>query len=455
MRLSSLRSRLGAVREGLSTQMWPVPAIGIALGLGLGIGLPRLDGSIDAGLSSGVKAYLFGGGASAARTLLGTIAGSLITVTSLTFSLTVLTLQLASSQFSPRLLRTFTRDRFVHVTLALFLGTFTYALAVLRTVRDAGETQALFVPQVSVTLAFILGVASVLGLVLFLTHLAREIRVETMLRKVHDDASSTVRRLLDERRTSVPRPVAPVPPSDAAALEASASGFLVALDEGALLAAAVQADGIVAVDCVPGSALVAGTPVGVGWSCAGTFDRDELARLRERVAAALTTGFERTAAQDVGYGLRQLTDVASRALSPGTNDPTTAVHALSHSSALLCELAGRDLAPRLLSDEHDQVRVVLARRGFGDMLELVVAQPRRYGAADPFVLAQLFALLRELAWCARGAEQHHAIAEQLARLRVTATAQDFDQTENARLARLGALVEQAQARHWALAPSTP
>ncbi len=454
MRLSGLQSRLGAVRDGLRTQMWPVPAIGIALGLGLGIGLPRLDGSIDDDLSSAVTAYLFGGGASAARTLLGTIAGSLITVTSLTFTLTVVTLQLASSQFSPRLLRTFTRDRFVHVTLALFLGTFTYALAVLRTVRDAGDTQAPFVPQLSVTLAFVLAVASVLGLVLFLTHLAQEIRVETMLRKVHHDASSTVRRLLDERRPRGSRPVAPVPPSDAVALEAGASGFLVGLDEGALLAAAVQADAIVAVDCVPGGALVAGTPVGVGWSRAGTFDHDALAGLRERVAKAVTTGFERTAAQDVGYGLRQLTDVATKALSPGINDPTTAVHALAHSSALLCELAGRDLAPRLLSDQHDQVRVVLARRDFADLLELAVAQPRRYGAADPFVLAQLFALLRELAWCTHGAEQQHAIAEQLARLRVTAAAQDFDRTESARLARLGVLVEQAQARQWPPLPRT-
>jgi len=114
-----------------------------------------------------VTSYLFGGGAGAARENLSVIAGSLITVTALTFSLTVVSLQLASSQFSPRLLRPFTRDRFVHTTLAVFLATFTYTLMVLRTVRSADEDgEGGFVPQASVTLALLLALASVVTLVL-------------------------------------------------------------------------------------------------------------------------------------------------------------------------------------------------------------------------------------------------------------------------------------------------
>jgi len=384
---SGLQSRLSAVRDGLRTQLWPIPLIGIVLGLACGIGLPRLDARVDDDLPAAVTEYLFGGGASAARTLLGAVAGSLITVTSLTFSLTVLTLQLASSQFSPRLLRTFTRDRFVHVTLALFLGTFSYALAVLRTVRDAGDRQALFVPQISVTIAFVLGVSSVVGLVLFLAHLAREIRVETMLRKVRAEANGTVR-------------------------------------------------------------------LSVGWPDAGSFDAEALTRLRERVAAAIATGFERTAANDIAYGLRQLTDVTNKALSPGINDPTTAMHALGHSFALLCELSGHDLGPRLLRDQRGQVRVVPAQRGFADLLKLAIAQPRRYGAGDPSVLGRLSELLRELAWCTEQSDHRRAVAEQLTRLRASAAAQDFDAAENTRLAELAAQVEHAQAGRWTPASST-
>lgn len=440
--------------DALRTQLWPLPTLGVGLAVVLGVGLPRLDARIDEDLPASVTSYLFGGGAGAARTVLDAIASSLITVTALTFSLTVLTLQLASSQFSPRLLRTFSRDRFVHITLALFLATFTYALTVLRVVRTADDGGAAFVPQVSVTVAFVLTLASVVGLVLFLAHLAKEIRVETMLRNVHTEASETVRRVLPERDpTSVEGAALPRPPVDAAPLPAGSSGFLDRVDEQALLAAAVDADAVLFLDRPVGSSLVAGTPVGAAWPRAtGSFDPDTLTQLRHRVAEAISTAFERTEADDIGFGLRQLTDVAVKALSPGINDPTTAVHALGHASALLCELAGRDLGPRLLRDEQDQVRVVLRQPDLDDLLELVVAQPRRYGAGDSPLLSRLSSLLRELAWCVREQDQRRAVADQLARLRATTAAQDFDAHERARLAGLAEQVEEALAGRWLPAP---
>jgi len=182
----ALRHAAIGLRDALTTQVWPLPTLGVALAVVLGVALPQLDAVTV--LPDGLTGYLFGGGADATRSVLGTIAGSLITVTALTFSLTVVTLQLASSQFSPRLLRTFTRDRVVHLTLALFLATFTFAVVVLRTVRSAASGRAEFVPEMSVTVAVLLTLASVIGLVLFLSHLATTIRVETMLVTVHTDA---------------------------------------------------------------------------------------------------------------------------------------------------------------------------------------------------------------------------------------------------------------------------
>ncbi len=447
MRLSGVRGGLSSQRDALRTQLWPLPTIGVGLALVLGVVLPSLDALIADELPAWVRTYLFGGGAAAARTVLDAIASSLVTVTSLTFSLTVVTLQLASSQFSPRLLRTFSSDRFVQVTLALFLATFTYALTVLRTVRTADGGQEMFVPRLAVTVAFVLALVSVLGLVLFLAHLARQIRVETMLRDVHAEASQTLRRVLPER-AAAGGTVLPTPPVAAVALPAAASGFIVRVHEGALLAAAVEADAVLFVDRHPGSSLVAGTPVGVGWPRAtSSFDEDARSRLQQRVARAVSTGFERTAAQDVGFGLRQLTDVAVKALSPGINDPTTAIHALGHSSAVLCELAGRDLGPLLLRDDQHQVRVVLCRPGLRDLLDLAVAQPRRYGAGDPSVLTRLLLLLREVAWCAEP-DQRQAVAEQLTRMRATIAAQDFDVGERDRLAELAGQVEQALVGRW-------
>ena len=442
------RDRLDAVRDGLRTQLWPVPAIGIAIGLALGIGVPRLDAHIDGGLSATFSTYFFGGGPSAARTIFGAIASSLITVTSLTFSLTVVTLQLASSQFSPRLLRTFTRDRFVHLTLALFLGTFTFSLAALRSVRDATEGSQQFVPRISVTLAFVLAVASVIGLVLFLAHLAREIRVETMLRRVRRDASETFNRVLSEREPRERAAAAPTPPPATTPLLAASSGFLVGLDEEALVAAATDVDAVLALDRYPGDTVVAATPLGLAWPVAGPFDGDAIGELRTRVAAAVTTEFERTGVQDYGFGLRQLTDVATKALSPGINDPTTAIHALTHSSALLCELTSKDLEPRVLCDGDGEARVVLHPPGFEALLDLSITQPRRYGGGDPFVLEALLVLLREVAWCARTEGQGRAISEQLRRLRRTIAGQDFDRAEIDRLSELSLLVEGARAGRW-------
>ena len=447
--LSTPGGLIGQFRDSVRTQLWPLPMIGVALALVAGVGLPRLDARMDDSLPSSATIYLFGGGAEAARAVLSAVAGSLITVTSLTFSLTVVTLQLASSQFSPRLLRTFTRDRFVHVTLAMFLATFTYALTVLRTVRNDGDGQSVFVPQISVTVAFLLAMASVAALVLFLAHLAREIRVETMLETVHRDSAAAIRDQVPELEGAESlRPEPPEPPVDAAVLTAGASGFLVRVDEEDLLAAAVDADAVLLVDRAPGSFLVPGTPVGASWARAGSIGDDRQATLSERVAAALHTGNERTQVQDVAFGLRQLTDVAAKALSPGINDPTTATYALGHTSALLCELAGRDLGPRVLRDGAGVVRVVLSRPGFAELLDLAVAQPRRYGAADPAVLARLAGLLEEVAWSARTPQQRAAVAGQLSRLRATAEDQEFDDAEQAGLRRQTARVEYALAGRW-------
>lgn len=431
--LPSPRTVWSRTRETVRTELWPLPTAAVIVAIAAGILLPNADAAVAGDQGGVIAAYLFAGGPDAARTVLSAIASSMITVTSLTFSLTVVTLQLASSQFSPRLLRTFTRDRFVHVTLALFLATFSFALTVLRAVRTGTDGQAAFVPRLSVTLASLLTVASVFGLVLFLAHLAREIRVETMLVNVYTDASATVDQTLPSRTGAEPVPL-PSPPTDAAMLTAGASGFLTYVDEHAVYEAACERGAVVVLERQPGASIVEGTPFGRAWSSSGAvLDDDDVDALEAAVRRAVSLGEERTAAQDVGFGLRQLTDVATKALSPGINDPTTAVHTLGHSSSLLCRIAQRDDGPRVLRDDGQRVRVVLARPGLPELLDVAVAQPRRYGASDPAVLVRIAGLLRELAFVSDDTHHRRAVADQLTRLRRTAGEQDFDPTEHAAL----------------------
>ncbi|KAA0101381.1 DUF2254 domain-containing protein [Mycolicibacterium sp. P1-18] len=426
-----------SLRETVRTQLWPLPVVGVVVAVVVAVVMPHLDARFDDDLPAWVSSLVFGGDAGAARTLLDAISSSLITVTSLTFSLTVVTLQLASGQFSPRLLRTFTSDVFVQATLALFLSTFTYALTLLRAVRDTDDGTA-FVPRLSVTLAFLLGVVSVLALVLFLAHLARQIRVETMLREVHADASAAI----DGNTVADAGPQAPLPtpPTNASVILAPSSGFMTHVDERRLLRAATELDAILIVDRHPGDSLVAGVPIGVAWSASGRLDARAVDQLRTAVSRAVGIGYERTAAQDVGYGLRQLTDVANKALSPGINDPTTAVHALGHISSLLCQLAGRDLRTVALRDGDDEARVFLRRPGFDEIVEVAISQPRRYAAGDHQVLTRIFGLLEELAW---HLDDHAVIHEQLSRTRRTVQREDFDDAERAQLDRAATRVEDA------------
>lgn len=419
------------------------------MAVALGVALPRLDGAIDDSLPTTVTAYLFTGGPEAARSVLSVIASSLITVTSLTFSLTVVTLQLASSQFSPRLLRTFTRDRLVHVALTLLLGTFVYAVTVLRTVRASLAEQVAFVPQMSVTTAYLLGLASVIVLVMFLAHLARQIRVESMLRNVHDETVATVGRVLDRSAAPGDLQAVPVPPDNATLICATRSGFLTFTDDQEILAATVAADATAVIDRLPGESVIIGTPVGRVWLRDGsTITNSAAEKLTERLAAAVHTGYERTAAQDVAFGFQQLVDVAVRALSPGVNDPTTAVHTLSHASALLCQLAGRRLGPHVLRDESGHVRTILHRPDFATLLHLVVSAPSRYGAEDPDVLIRLFVLLREVAWHCREDRRRQDIAAELRHLRKVAAGAKFSVAEQDRLAVAAADADLALLGHW-------
>ena len=194
-----------------------------------------------------------------------------------------------------------------------------------------------------------------------------------------------------------------------------------------------------------------GVPIGAAWSVSGPLDDDAFGHLQRAVSGAIRIGYERTGAQDVGYGLRQLTDVANKALSPGINDPTTAVHALGHISAILCQLASRDLRAVVLRDDDDRVRVVLTRPSFAEVVDVAITQPRRYGSSDPQVLERLFRLLEELAW---HVDDQSPIREQLQRpAQHRDSGPDFDDVAFAALERAADRVEHAMAHD--VGPSIP
>lgn len=447
--VGQLGGRFRAAGDALRTQLWPLPVFAVLVAIGLGIWIPTVDAAIGSEMPSTISYFLINGGPDAGRAILEATAGSLITATSLTFSLTVVTLQLASSQFSPRLLRTFAGDRVVHATLALFLGTFAYALTVLRTVRSGDDGDEPFVPHLAVTLAFLLAIASIIALVFFLAHLAREIRVETIMRKVHQETTGTIGRVYPDER-GAHAPALPAAPDTAVWIGAPRSGFLIGVDEETLLAAAVKHSAIIRVDSQVGSSLVQGIPAAAGWVHSGepSLGAEAVQEFRDDVASAFTCGFERTAVQDVAFGFRQLIDVAAKALSPGINDPTTAIHVLGHTSALLCDLTQRDLGPRVLHDDDGLVRVILHRPDFAAFLNITLDQPVLYGSSDPAVLDRVLSLLQEVAWHA-AADHHPAIREQLQRVMSAIREENYTGAVAAHLQQRAAEVKLALDGEWA------
>lgn len=442
--------RLAVVMDALRSRIWPLPVLGLLGAVVLGVVIPEVDARFDGSIGDSAARYLFTGGPDAARSVLAAISGSLVTLTSLTFSLTIVTLQLASSQFSPRLLRTFSSDRFVHVTLMLFVSTLVYALMVLRTVRTDTAASQGFVPQIGVTLGLLLALASVLALVLFLAHLAAEIRVETMLRRVHNEARSTILRLTEKWDEALPLTQRPVPPPDALPILAPSSGFLTSVDVPALVSLAADARAILLLERPPGSSLVEGTPMGWIWSQeAGGLDLEAVDQLVTGLVKVIATSHEPTSALDVAFGLKQITDVGVKALSPGINDPRTAVHALGHSAALLCLLARRSLGAQHSSDDRGVLRVHRDLPDLPALLDLAISAPRRYGKDDPDVLARILALLAEVAWSTDREDHRTAVSSQLERLKKTVAGGEWDDSELSMLTTLGEQVRRAlRGQHW-------
>ncbi|MFP8882790.1 DUF2254 domain-containing protein [Streptomyces mangrovi] len=370
--------------------LWVWPTAGGAVALAAAILLEQFRPRRGTG-----PANLWPGGHESASSMLQVVTTSSVTVATLSLSVTVVTLQLASQQFSPRLLRRYAHDPVLKAVLTVLLTTLVFALATLSFMRS-GEA----LPVVSLFLASVLGVASLAAVLGFLNHIIRRLRVDSMMLDTHRETSDAIRRRHPAR--DAPSPVPPVPdpePARGAVVRARRSGFLRLTDARALVACARRGDTFVRIGVRPGDLIVAGNPIAVVWARdpAGGIPDPGADGTAEEIEDALETGFERTPDQDVAFGFRQLEDIAVKAMSPGINDPVTACTAVGHMADLLVRLAGRRLGDVPHEDEDGTVRVVVPDRDLRYYLDLACGQLRRYSSDEPTVLAALLRMLRDLA----------------------------------------------------------
>jgi uncharacterized membrane protein len=356
-------------------------------------------------------AWVYTGGPAGARALLTTLAGSMIGTAGVTFSVTIVALSLASSQFGPRLLRNFMRDRGNQVVLGTFVATFLYCILVLREVRDASSGAA-YVPAVSVAGAVVLGAASLGILIYFFHHVASSIQASHVVAAVARDLVAAVDGFCARAASRTGSPEEPPAAvrdllSAATAVEAKRSGYVRWVDHGALVALAAEHDALIETLHRAGDFVIDGGSL-VRVVAPGPLDPS----FADRARRAIGIGEERTEEQDVEYSIRQLVEVALRALSPGINDPHTAMTCVDWLGVALARLARHGMPPRFGTDDQGRIRLVTDTPRFEGVVGAAFDPIRQAAARNLAVSLRLLETLRALSRHVRSAEQAEVLRRQ-------------------------------------------
>lgn len=371
---------------------------------------------------------VFRGSATAARELLIVVSGTMITVTGLVFALTVVALQIASTQFSVRLLRTFLQDAGTRAVLGVFVATFAYSLGGLFTVGQANEDGVDFVPRLAVTGSLILALLSVGMLVYFIQHLTNSIRIDTVMLRVETETRRAIARRFPDPigNDSPPRP-RPVPAADATVIATRRSGYVQGFNVDALVRLARRHGVTIQLRPEVGYHVVAGTPLawirphpsadpaGVAADGAGESGAIDTEAIAVGINREVAIHRERSLDDDVVFGIRQLIDIAMRAVAPSVNDPYTAAQAIHHLTVVVADLAGRAI-PDIHRDDGDHLRLFIPVPRFETYLDIITDHLRRSAGDRPRVVFELLRLLETVAVVGTSKSRRLATIERIDRI---------------------------------------
>jgi uncharacterized membrane protein len=391
-----MKVKLQKLWDSLHSSYWFVPTIMAILAVALAFSMLMLDriGRVGPLEKWG---WIYTGGPDGARGLLSAVVSSMVSVTATAFSIAIVALQLASSNFGPRLLRTFMQDTGNQIVLGTFISTFVYCLLVLRTVR--GEDYDIFVPQISITVGIVLALISIGVLIYFIDHASTIIQASHVISEVSTDLDGAIERLFPEKighSTSEPKhQIGEIPASfdsQAYPIGATGSGYLQIIDEAELMKLARKHNLLLRVKLRPGKFAIQGSELVMAWP--GERVNEKLA---EQIENTFILGNERNEQQDIEFPINELVEIALRALSPGINDPFTAIRCIDRLSAGLSRLAQRDFPSPYRYDENDNLRVIANPVTFTELTDAAFNQIRRYGQSDVAVTIRLLDAIARIA----------------------------------------------------------
>ncbi len=344
--------------------------------------------------------WIYTGGTDGARSLLSSVAGSMVSVVATAFSITIVALQLASSNFGPRLLRNFMQDTGNQIVLGTFISTFIYCLLVLRTIHAEGDGYSLFVPQLSVTVGTMLAIASMGVLIYFIHHASTIIQASHVINHVSEDLDKTIDRLFPEKighsAAKKSWQIGEIPANfeeEASPVKAAGDGYLQAIDHDELMKITRKYNLLVRVKTRPGKFIIKGSDLAV--VLPGTrVDRELTTKL---INDAFILGKERTEYQDAEFPINQLVEIALRAISPAVNDPFTAIRCIDRLSAGLSRIAQRNFPSPYRYDGEHNLRVIVEVATFEGLVNSAFNQIRQYAYTDVAVTIRLLEAIARIA----------------------------------------------------------
>lgn len=388
--LPSVVPKLRARLESLGSSLWFLPSIFIIGAIIAALTLIEIDTRFEGNSLAEHWPRIFGAGAAGARGMLTAIASSMITVAGVAFSITIVALALASSQYTSRILRNFMDDRANQVVLGVLTSVFVYCLVVLRTIR--GGDEGAFVPALAVSFAVILALVGIGSLIFFIHHIASSIQAERIIKAAADETIAAIDRLFPSKMGQAPDLDERAPELPAAGewrtIASRRTGYIQGVDIDGLLGFARDQNAVVRMERGVGDFVVEDSPL-VSVADGAIRDKREQAKLIDDL---YEIGSQRTMVQDAAFGIRQIVDVALKALSPGVNDTTTAVTCVDYLGAILARLANRNFESPYRMD-HGALRVIARRASFPTVVAEALDQIRQNADGN---VAVLHAMLRTL-----------------------------------------------------------
>jgi len=399
----------------LRTNLWLVPGIEVLAAIVLFAGTLGLDRAAYRG-EFGLPSWVISGTADAARQILTAIAAAVITVVGVVFSIILVTLTLASTQFGPRMLRNFIRDRGTQLTLGTFVATFVYAVLVLVSIGPGSHGD--FVPHIGVTVTLALMVADLGVLIYFIHHTATSIQLPQVIASIARDLSAAIdvqggpdsQLGLAGDRESGPSPAELITrmAEDGGVVRAPASGYLQFIRHRTLVQFAAEADAVIALDYRPGHFLVRGHRFAAVWppGAAG--------RVSDALGRAHITGPYRTLTQDISFGIDQLVEIAIRALSPAVNDTFTAMTCIDWLGDSLCKITARWHPAGAHRDRQGFIRVITAEPSHQRLVQRAFEKIRQASDGMPAVMIRQLDALAKIMAETSGSGQRQVLLDQAA-----------------------------------------